>query len=692
MYDDRSGNWPERYRPRALDDLVGQQKAVARVRALIQEPRHVILSGDTGVGKTTIALAYAQSLMCGAERLGTACGECDSCLNFLAGHHPNFYHKNSADVTPEWLRAVLGETSGTPFIGRRHVFILDESHLLSPYAREALLQPMESRAERTFIFTLIDIGALPEQLRARCQEIELAAATIDSKVEYARRITKAEQLEIGSEAAELLAHFSSGYRSVARNLQSVHESCPILKIGLDQVRSTVLQDRSERMLELLAALASGSWAGAASASQAVRLGAWEKRSALLDVLMYLKLKYVGPALSDERRFDLLFRRGDCLRVLDLWDARAAAHGITLASLFDEVLEFWAFMPLNFDEQLFRVQLIRLYDLVNVDRRNHVGDEPTDWSLRREQCFRSTAAGRPQPRFRSLARRDADPDEHLSGGIIRRLYEPATFLPQATGCWLNALVEMRFSSSGEIPDHSAASRFGKQLAARLAAWGGEVSAGTPKLPLHRITVLEGHDDGDLTAMMVFHLADDVLERAREWLGRYRAKVLEEAGAAAFYLDLPTAGRGAARQWALMRQLWRGIDPSLLLEEVPAFERLRIPKSQLRPAGRVPKGRRYNLSHSLSPEERKRQADKGMPHLSAWDDGVWDELFSGWEAMEYKERTAEVRRRERTLAQLEHERLSAGDALHRRALERIILDERESWPADPHLRPRTRKLWW
>jgi hypothetical protein len=533
---------------------------------------------------------------------------------------------------------------------------------------------------------------LPEQLRARCQEIELAPATIESKVEYAGRISQAERLTITSEAAELLAHFSTGYRSVARNLQSVYDSCHGREIRLDQVRSSVLQDRSERMLELLAALARGNWAQAAAAMEAVRLGATEKRAALLDVLIYLKLKYVGPALSEERRFDLLFRRGDCLRVLELWDARAAAHAITLVGLFDEVLEFWAFMPLNFDEQLFRVQLIRLYDLVNVDRSNRIGDEPTEWSVDRERCFRSTSAARSRPRFRSVGRRDADDDEHLSGGLVRRLYEPATFLPQATGCWLNTLVEMQFRSTAGAAEYSATSRFGKQLAARLASWGGELLPGIPKMPLHRITLLESEAAGELTATIVFHLPDEILDRAREWLGSYRTKILDDGGAANVYLNFPTAGRGHARHWDLVRRLWRGVDPSLVLDGAPASERLRVPKSQLRPAGQVPKGRRYNLSQSLSPQERKRHADRGMPHLSAWEDGAWDWLFSGWEASEHKARAAETQRRERKMVQLEGERLAAGDALHRRALERIILDERESWPTDPHLRPRPRKLWW
>jgi hypothetical protein len=595
-------------------------------------------------------------------------------------------------VTAEWLRVVLAETAGAPFIGQRHVLLLDEAHLLSDQAREALLQPMESRAERTFIFTLIDIGALPEQLRARCQEVELAPATLESKIEYARRIAEAEQIRMSSEAAELLAYFSTGYRAVARNMQSVHDSRPGMEISLDRVRSTVLQDRSERMLQVLDALASGDWTRVDATMQGARLGATSKRTALLDVLTYLKLKYVGPAKAEERRFDLLFRGGDCLRVLDLWDERAAAHGISLTSLFDEVLEFWAFMPHNLDAHLLRIQLIRLYDLLNVDRHNIVGDAPTAWSLQREQCFRSTAALRPKPKFRSSARRDVDPDEYLSGGIVHRLYDAATYLPQATGSWLNASAEIHFKAAEPLTDHSPASRFAKQLAARLATWGGELRPGVPKFPLHRISLLESHSDGDLTATIVFHLADEVVDKAREWLAGYRTKMLEEEATSAFYLDLPSAGRGQARQWYLMRQLLRGIDPALILDDRPAFERLRIAKSQLRPAGAVPKGRRYNLSHSLSPEQRKRHADRGMPHLSPWDDGAWGWLFNGWETLEYKARSAEASRRERRLEQLERERSSAGDALHRRALERLIIDERESWPADPRRRPRSFKLWW
>jgi hypothetical protein len=197
---------------------------------------------------------------------------------------------------------------------------------------------------------------------------------------------------------------------------------------------------------------------------------------------------------------------------------------------------------------------------------------------------------------------------------------------------------------------------------------------------------------LIGTVLFHVPDEVLDRAHEWIVDYRSNLLSKGAVTAFYQNLPTAGRGHARQWELMRRLWRGVDPTLMLDDVPAFERLRIPKSRHQPAGRVPRGRRYNLSQSLSPQARKREADKGMAHLSPWADGAWDWLFSGWEAAEHADRKGELKRRERQMMQLEAERSAAGDALHRRAIERIIADERASWPIDPHERPRSRTLWW
>lgn len=692
MQSDRSGSWAERYRPRTLDELIGQKRAVTRVKALIRSPRHVIFAGPTGVGKTSITQPYAQSLMCTCSSAGgLACGVCDSCVNFVAGHNPNYHHRNASDVTPEWLRAIVAETSGTSFVARRPVIHIGEAHLLSAYVKEALFEALESKADRIFIFTVMDISALPDPLRARCQEVELEAATIGDKAGYAERIATSERLVITPEAIELIAHFSRGYRAIARNLQGVHDASPGQEIGLDEVRSTVLHDLSHGMLAILAALARGDWSRAEATMAGMHMSATTKHRAFADILMYLKLKYVGPAQAEERSFDLLFSRAECINILDLWDERAASHGISLVTLFDEVLEFWAFMPLALDDEILRLQFIRLFDLVNVDRANRVGAAPTQWNLRQEQSFRSTAAARPKPRFRSIGRRDEELHDHLPGAIVGELMEAGTFAPQVTGCWLTSLAEIYFKPT-EDPSNSPATNFGKNLAARLATWGGQLRPGVPNYPLHRISLLESDDRGNLIATVLFHIPDEILGRAHEWIVDYRAKLLANCAVLAFHQDLPGSGRSHARQWELMRRLLRGIDPSLLLDDVPAFERLRIAKSRLRPAGPVPRGRRYNLSQSLSPEARKRQADLGMPHLSAWSEGAWDWLFTGWEAAEHADRKAEVLRRQRILHQLEVEREAAGDPLHRRAIERIIQDERASWPSDPHERPRSKALWW
>lgn len=686
-----SESWAERYRPRALDELIGQEKGVARVGALVKSPKHLILAGPTGVGKTSITQPYAQSVMCTTSLTsGLACGRCDSCENFLAGHNPNYIHRNGAEVTTDWLRAIVKETSGTSFIARRHVVHIGEAHLLAKYAQEALYEPLEAAAPRIFIFTVMDIGALPDPLRARCQEIELASATVDHKIEYIKRIASAEGLAVAPDASELIAHFSVGYRGVARNLQGVHEATQGPRIVLDDVRATILHDLSHGMLDILVAIATGDWPKIDETLAKMRMIARTKHRALLDVLIYLKLKFVGPAQSDERRFDLLLERADCIRVLDLWDERAASHGMSLIGLLDEVLEFWAFMPLKLDDEILRLQFIRLFDLLNVDRANRIGQEPSEWALRREQSFRSTAAVRPRPRFRSIGRRDEERHDHLSGQIVGELIEAATFGPQVTGRWLTSLAQLCFRPA-EDPSNSPATNFGKNLAAGLARWGGELSPGAPKHPLHRISLLESDERGNLIATVLFHVPDELLGRAHEWIVEYRAKLMASGAVISFYQDLPGPGRSHARQWELMRRLLRGVDPLLLLDDVPAFERLRIPKSRLQPAGAVPKGRRYNLSQSLSPEARKRQADLGMPHLSAWSDGAWDWLFTGWEAAEHHDREDETLRRQRILQQLELEREAAGDALHRRAIERMILEERASWPCDPHDRPRSKVLW-
>jgi DNA polymerase III subunit gamma/tau len=203
-----------RYRPRRFDELKGQDHVSRTVRNAVAQERvaHAYLfSGPRGTGKTSTARILAKALNCAAPVDGEPCGVCPSCVEIEAGssldvHELDAASNNGVDAMRDLVaRAALG----TP--GRWKVYIVDEVHMLSAAASNALLKTLEEPpAHVVFVLATTDPQKVLPTVRSRTQHFEFRLLPADVLVDHLRWVAAEAGLEVAPEAIELVARRGNG--------------------------------------------------------------------------------------------------------------------------------------------------------------------------------------------------------------------------------------------------------------------------------------------------------------------------------------------------------------------------------------------------------------------------------------------------------------------------------------------------
>jgi DNA polymerase-3 subunit gamma/tau len=209
-----------KYRPTNFDELIGQDALVTILRrafALGRVAHAFMLTGVRGVGKTTTARIIARALNCtGVDGKGgpTAdpCGVCDNCLAILADRHPDVLEMDAASRTGvDDVREIIEATRFRPMQARTKVFIIDEVHMLSRNAFNALLKTLEEPPPHVkFVFATTEIRKVPVTVLSRCQRFDLRRIPISQLVALYTRVAAAEAVEVEAEALAAIARAADG--------------------------------------------------------------------------------------------------------------------------------------------------------------------------------------------------------------------------------------------------------------------------------------------------------------------------------------------------------------------------------------------------------------------------------------------------------------------------------------------------
>ncbi len=208
------------YRPQRFDQLIGQDAMVRILRrafSLGRVAHGFMLTGVRGTGKTTTARIIARALNCigpdgGGGPTADPCGVCPNCTAILADRHPDVLEMDAASRTGvDDVREIIEATRFRPMQARMKVFIIDEVHMLSRNAFNALLKTLEEPpAQVTFIFATTELRKVPVTVLSRCQRFDLRRVSQSELAAHFARIAGQENAAISADALAIIARAADG--------------------------------------------------------------------------------------------------------------------------------------------------------------------------------------------------------------------------------------------------------------------------------------------------------------------------------------------------------------------------------------------------------------------------------------------------------------------------------------------------
>ncbi|MDE2336858.1 MAG: DNA polymerase III subunit gamma/tau [Alphaproteobacteria bacterium] len=239
-----------KYRPQNFAELKGQDALVRTLTNAINSGRlaHAfMLTGVRGVGKTTTARIIARALNCEKGPTVNPCGVCDQCRAIAEDRHVDVLEMDAASRNGvDEIREIIDSVQYAPVSGRYKIFILDEVHMLSKAAFNALLKTLEEPPEHVkFVFATTEIRKVPVTVLSRCQRFDLRRIDADVLEKYFGEILAKEKVEAEQGAVALIARAADGSARDGLSLLDQAISREPQKITEEQVRGMLgLVDRS----------------------------------------------------------------------------------------------------------------------------------------------------------------------------------------------------------------------------------------------------------------------------------------------------------------------------------------------------------------------------------------------------------------------------------------------------------------
>ena len=297
-----------KWRPKTFADLVGQEHVVKALRNALDEGRlhHAyLLTGTRGVGKTTIARILAKSLNCENAQHGEPCGVCQSCTQIDTGRYVDLLEIDAASNTGiDNIREVLENAQYAPTAGKYKVYIIDEVHMLSKSAFNAMLKTLEEPPEHVkFILATTDPHKVPITVLSRCLQFVLRNMTSQQVADHLAHVLNNENIAYEPAALQLLGRAAAGSMRDALSLLDQAIAMGSGSVAEQDVRQMIGAVDKQYLYELLAGIVNQDGEALLAKAQEMAARAIGFDSALSELAMLLQrlalIQAVPSALAND---------------------------------------------------------------------------------------------------------------------------------------------------------------------------------------------------------------------------------------------------------------------------------------------------------------------------------------------------------------------------------------------------------
>lgn len=283
-----------KFRPTVFEDVKGQEHIVTTLKNQIRSGRtsHAYLfCGTRGTGKTTIAKIFAKAVNCEHPVDGSPCGECAICRSIAAGTSMNVIEIDAASNNGvDSIRQIVEEVNYSPAEGKYKVYIIDEVHMLSIGAFNALLKTLEEPpAYVIFILATTEVHKIPITILSRCQRYDFRRISIDTIADRLKELTQKEQVQIEEKAVRYIAKVADGSM---RDALSLLDQCIAFyfeqELTYDKVLDVLGAVDTEVFSRMLREILKGDAAAALGVLQDIVLQGRELSQFVTDFAWYLR--------------------------------------------------------------------------------------------------------------------------------------------------------------------------------------------------------------------------------------------------------------------------------------------------------------------------------------------------------------------------------------------------------------------
>ena len=326
------------WRPKTFSEMVGQEAIRKTLRSQVKTGRvaHAYLfCGSRGTGKTSAAKIMARAINCLDPRDGDPCGECESCRMILADQSLDVYEMDAASNSRvEEIRELLEKVDYPPQFGKYKVYIIDEVHMLSNSAFNALLKTLEEPPEyMVFILATTEPQKLPATILSRCQRFDFGRI---AEADIARRLREAAD-RAGAEAEDgALMYIAQAAEGGMRDAFSILDMCMGTgdRITEATVRRALGSADRESLMELCGLIADSDAAGALKTVDRVMREGWDVQVFLKDLTALFRQMAAAalcgpdPSVPDGERLAALAARFSVRRLMRVMEILMKAEGDT----------------------------------------------------------------------------------------------------------------------------------------------------------------------------------------------------------------------------------------------------------------------------------------------------------------------------------------------------------------------------